>query len=88
MAEIITTINGEDFVSVEEAAKILGIKKSYLYQLTSDRKVPFYKYGPRTCIFKKSELEAYKNGRIRAVPTSAELRAHAEAHCAEHPLAR
>ena len=88
MAEIITTINGEDFVSVEEAARILGIQKSYLYQLTHDRKVPYYKYGPRTNIFKKSELEAYKNGRIRSVPTLAEHRANAETHCAGKPLVR
>lgn len=88
MATVITTIDGEDFVSVEEAARILGIKKSYLYQLTSDKAIPYYKYGPRTNIFKLSELEAYKNGRVRAIPTTAEHRANAEAYCAKKPIVR
>lgn len=40
----------------EEAALFLGISRAYLYKLTSDRKVPYYKRG-KTIYFLKEELE-------------------------------
>lgn len=88
MAEIFTTINGEDFVGADEAAKLLGIKKSYLYQLTHEKRIPYYKYGPRTNIFKVSEITSFMNGRIRPILTYEQNMESAQEYCARHPIGR
>jgi excisionase family DNA binding protein len=45
----------KEIFSVNEAAEFLGLKTSYLYQLTSKRLIPFYRPG-RKLYFKKSDL--------------------------------
>ena len=40
-----------DLIDLEAAARFLGLKKSYLYKLTSTRQIPFYKYGGRLVLF-------------------------------------
>ena len=42
-------------LSADEAAAVLGIPKNTLYQLTSQRKIPFMKIGKRN-LFEEAEL--------------------------------
>lgn len=51
-------LSQKEVLSLEEAAAFLRFKKSYLYRLTSERKLPFYKPGHKV-FFKRSELEAW-----------------------------
>lgn len=41
----------KELITLEEAARFLGFKKSYLYKLTSTKQIPFYKYGGRVIAF-------------------------------------
>ena len=53
-----SNLSQKELMTIEEAAAFLGFKKSYLYRLTSERKLPFYKPGHKV-FFKKAELEAW-----------------------------
>lgn len=51
--------SGEDsLLNLSEAAAFVGLKPSWLYQLTSTRKVPHFKRG-RKLFFSKSELSQW-----------------------------
>ena len=50
-----SNLSQKELLTIEEASDFLGFKKSYLYRLTSERKLPFYKPGHKV-FFKKSEL--------------------------------
>lgn len=76
----------DETLTVKEAAAYLGLKASYLYRLTSQRRIPHYKYGGRIVLFDRAALEAWKRRRMQAVPTVAEAEAYAEAYCAANPL--
>jgi excisionase family DNA binding protein len=49
----------KDVLTLAEASKFTGLSKSFLYKLTSQRQIPFYKLGVKLIYFKKSDLEAY-----------------------------
>ncbi len=56
----------QKFLTVDEAAEILGVKKSTLYVWISKGKVPFYKVG-KFVRFSESDLaEFLKNKRVEA----------------------
>lgn len=76
----------QDLLDLGAAAAFLGLKKSYLYRLTSARKIPFYKYGGRLIMFDRAALETWRAARLQAVPTQAEQAARAAAYCAANPL--
>lgn len=46
-------------LSLSEAATYCNYKKSYLYQLTSKRKIPFYKPRNGKIFFKIDELDEW-----------------------------
>ena len=46
-----------EFLSVAEAASFLGIKKSYLYKLVCERRLPCYKPMGGRLLFDQAELE-------------------------------
>lgn len=48
--------NSKEILGVEEAAKYLGVSKSYIYFLTSKGKVPFRSPGGKKVFFVKDEL--------------------------------
>lgn len=76
----------KEFISLDEAARFLGFKKSYLYKLTSTKKIPFYKYGGRVIVFDPVALQSWRAARLQYVPTQAEQTANAAAYCAANPL--
>ena len=49
----------KSILSVEEAAEFLNMKPSYLYKLTSDKKITFFKPLGKLIYFKRSDLEAF-----------------------------
>ncbi len=54
-------MSAEPFVGIEEAAKFLAVKVSYLYEQCRLGKVPSYKVGAFRR-FKLSELDAWARG--------------------------
>lgn len=76
----------KELITLEEAARFLGFKKSYLYKLTSTRQIPFYKYGGRVIAFDPIALQTWRAARLQYVPTQAEQAAQAAAYCAANPL--
>lgn len=83
-----TIQENKGFLSLAEAADFLGLKKSYLYRLTSTRQIPFFKYGGRIILFERTALENWRASRLQAVPTMADAEARAAAYCAANPLKR
>lgn len=77
-----------ELITLEEAARFLGFKKSYLYKLTSTKQIPFYKYGGRVIAFDPAALQAWRAARLQYVPTQAEQAAQAAAYCAANPRRR
>ena len=78
----------KELITLEEAARFLGLKKSYLYKLTSTKQIPFYKYGGRGMAVDPAALQAWRAARLQSVPTQAEQAAQAAAYCAANPLRR
>ena len=46
-------------LTFDEAAKYLGLSKSYLYKLTCSNKIPHYKPQGKRLYFAKSELDTW-----------------------------
>lgn len=46
-------------LSTEEAAEFLGLKPSYLYKLTSNKEIRFFKPQGKLIYFKKEDLETF-----------------------------
>lgn len=78
----------KELITLEEAARFLCLKKSYLYKLTSTKQIPFYKYGGRVIAFDPAALQAWRAARLQYVSTQAEQAAQAAAYCAANPLRR
>ncbi|MDL2320032.1 helix-turn-helix domain-containing protein [Alistipes sp. OttesenSCG-928-B03] len=69
----------KEVLTFEEAAAYTGLSKSYLYKLTSTKKVPHYKSGGKMVHFSRPELEAWLLS--RRVDTTDEITAKAQIHC-------
>lgn len=66
----------KEILTFDEASKLLGLSKSYLYKLTHLRQIPHYKPNGKKLYFKKSDLDSY---RLRnRVLTDSEIQAQAE----------
>lgn len=55
---LIQSTNAE-FIDVDEAAKYLKFKKSYLYVLVSKNQIPYYKPNGKKIYFNKPELNTW-----------------------------
>ncbi len=51
-----STWMSKEILTTSEAAKFLGFKMSYLYKLTADNRIPFYKPNGGSILFCKQEL--------------------------------
>ncbi|MBW7675669.1 helix-turn-helix transcriptional regulator [Chryseobacterium chendengshani] len=49
----------EQIMTIQEVADNTGLQVSYIYQLTSKRKIPHYKPGNGKLIFKRSEIQEF-----------------------------
>lgn len=69
----------KEILTADEAARYMGIEKSYLYKMTHDRKIPHYKPGGKNLFFRRTELEAWLT--TNPVATDADLNSRVAAHC-------
>lgn len=51
-------LGSKNVLTLDEVAIITGLKKGYIYRLTSEQKIPHYKPGGRV-YFKKDEVEEW-----------------------------
>ena len=58
LAEIkaLTLLAAKEMLTMDDAVLYTGLGKSYLYVLTCNKKIPFYKPNGKNIYFKKSEL--------------------------------
>lgn len=49
----------KEVLTSDEAARYMGISKSYLYKLTMRGEIPHYKPMGKMCYFNRTELEAW-----------------------------
>lgn len=67
---------GKDVLTLEEAAKFMGIARSSLYKMTHEQTIPFYKPNGKMIFFEKSDLLAWV--RKNRVSSEAEIAEEAE----------
>ena len=68
-------------LTIDEAAAFAGLKKSYIYQLTCGKKIPYYRPNGGGIYFDKKELETWlKRNRVA---TSEEIEQEAAAKLLE-----
>ena len=72
----------KEVLTVDEAARYMGVSKSYLYKLTMQGKVPFSKPLGKMCYFNRLELEAWLMSNRMA--TVDEIQDRARSYCATH----
>lgn len=49
----------KEFLTLTEAAKYAGISKSFLYKLTSQRQISFYRPSTKLIYFRRAELDSW-----------------------------
>jgi excisionase family DNA binding protein len=76
------TLNHKEVLTADEAARYMGVSKSYLYKLTMQGKVPFSKPLGKMCYFNRLELEAWLMSNRQS--TIDEISDKAQAYCATH----
>ena len=76
----------KEVLTSDEAARYMGISRSYLYKLTMTRKIPHYKPTGKVCYFDRRELEEYLHS--NRVATDAEISSKAQSYCMNGKEAR
>ncbi len=76
----------KEVLTSDEAAKYMGISKSYLYKLTMRQQIPFFKPLGKMCFFNRLELEQWLQ--TNRVSTSTEISQRAQAYCMKKGGAR
>ena len=74
-----TILTQKEVLTSEEAARYLGISKSYLYKLTMNQQIPHYKPMGKMCYFNRVELESWLQS--NRVATAGEISQQAQAYC-------
>lgn len=68
----------KEVLTSDEAAKYMGVSKSYLYKLTMRQQIPHYKPMGKMCYFNRLELEQWLQS--NRVSTSTEISQQAQAY--------
>ena len=55
----VQSLQNDEPLSIDEACKYTGFKKSYLYQLTHLKKIPFFKPNGKMIYFSKNDLRQW-----------------------------
>ena len=76
-ANVISTM--KKMLTVDEAAKYMGISKSTLYKMMMRREIPYSKPNGKVCFFDRQELEAWLMSNRQS--TAAELQDSALKYC-------
>ena len=67
---------GKEVLTLEEAARFMGVTKSSLYKMTHEQTIPYYKPNGKMIFFEKSDLLAWV--RKNRVSSEAEISEEAE----------
>ena len=66
--ENLSTLAAKNVLNIDDVAILTGMSKGYVYQLTHDKKIPFYKPTGKQIYFDRSEVEAWmKRNRVNSV---------------------
>lgn len=76
-ANIINT--SKEVLTSDEAARYMGISKSYLYKLTMTKQIPHYKPMGKICYFNRQELEQWLQ--LNRIATDVELNQKTQSYC-------
>lgn len=83
----LATIGAKESLSLDEVSQVFDLKKSFIYALVHQKKLPYYKVGGgRLTFFKKSEVEAFLLA--NRVGTYEESEAAAVAYVAANPTTK
>lgn len=74
--------SNHEAMTAEEVAAYLNIDIRSLYNLMSQKAIPYYKPAAKRAFFKRSEIEAWMLSNRQA--TNAEIRNEADNYCATH----
>ena len=77
----LTLIGSKTVLDFDETLLFTGLSRGYLYRLTSEKKIPFFKKN-RKLYFKKSDLEAWMCD--NRVQTEKEINCKAATYCSTH----
>lgn len=69
----------KEVLTSDEAARYMGISKSYLYKLTMRQQVPHYKPMGKMCYFNRAELETWLQS--NRIATAVEVAERANDYC-------
>ena len=69
----------KEVLTSDEAAKYMGISKSYLYKLTMRQQIPHFKPMGKMCYFNRTELEQWLQN--NKVTTLKEISQQSQTHC-------
>lgn len=69
----------KEVLTSDEAARYLGVSKSYLYKLTMRQQIPHYKPMGKMCYFNRQELESWLQS--NRVATADEISEQAQTYC-------
>lgn len=69
----------KEVLTSNEAARYMGISKSYLYKLTMKQQIPHFKPMGKICYFNRRELEQWLQS--NRVATATEIERQAQAFC-------
>lgn len=53
----------DQYLSYQEASRLLSVRTGTLYSWVSRKVIPYTRVGPRVVRFRRSDLEAWLNGR-------------------------
>lgn len=66
----------KEVLTSDEAAKYMGVSKSYLYKLTMRQQIPHFKPMGKMCYFNRLELEQWLQSNRVATTTEIEWKIH------------
>lgn len=69
----------KEVLTSDEAARYMGVSKSYLYKLTMRREIPHFKPLGKMCYFNRHELEDWLQ--TNRVATASEISDEAQRYC-------
>lgn len=72
-------LSQKEVLTLEEAVQFTGMRKSYMYKLTSTQKIPHYKPSGKMVYFNRDELQTWLLQ--NRVSTHDELESKAQAYC-------
>ena len=80
--ESLVVAGAKEVLTIDECAVFTGYSKDYLYRLTSQRRIPFYKPMGGAIYFRKSEIEDWLLQNRQS--TEAEISSKATTYCRTH----